>query len=130
MAPIEIVRGKPESATRTMKQAVRFARRLDRRRIRHHAVFPLLLDTEAVVCKVAIGQRCINIFDDGSFTRSLLRNDGHCDGRAFIAQSNRMHAVYLAMAAADRKCGFLTYARANLNIAIEERRHHERTHAI
>lgn len=112
-----------------VKHVTRFARRLVKRGI-YHAAFPAVICDGRSACKVIIGQRQVNVFDDGSHTRSLLRTDGHFDDRAFLAQSNRMHALYLGMAASARLYGLKAHARADLSTATQERLHHERTRSI
>lgn len=129
MVRIEVVRGRPDSATPIVKQAVRFARRLRERCIDHQAVFPLLLDSGATVCKIDVGRRTVNLFADGSCVPSLRSAHGF-DRAAFATQGQRAHALLLIMARDDRKLGHKQHARRAVQLAIEERRSHERASSI
>lgn len=128
---LEMPHGRPSNTPTLIKHALRFARRLRRRDI-YPFEFPAMVDDGRSVCKVKVGKRVVNIFDDGTCTRSLmlpssnLRPRGGFDHAAFIAQSNRMHALYLGMAAHARGLGLKAAARADLTTAIQERLHHER----
>lgn len=121
----EIIHGAQSAAPALVKHAVRFGRRLRDHNI-YHGVFPSLIDDEATVCKVAVGRRVANIFKDGSFTASLRTVDRDFERGAFIAQSNRMHAILLDLASHARARGLKAHARADLQLAAQERRHHER----
>jgi hypothetical protein len=129
---LEITVGRPSEAPKLVKQAVRFGRRLREHGI-HNYEFPSLVDDARYVCKVTVGRRMVNIFDDGSLTPSLLKPEiwpfpqGRLDPTALAAQSNRMHALYLEMAAHARRSRRKDSARANLNTAIQERLSNERT---
>ncbi len=102
MHVLEISHGRQSAAPALVKHSIRFARRL-----REHGIwsygFPPLIDDTTVSTRVAVGSRRINIFDDGSFTRSLMRSGGEYDNPAFAAQSQRMHAIYLDLAAHARR---------------------------
>lgn len=121
MHHLEITRGRQSAAPSLVKHAIRFGRRLREHNIWFYG-FPPLIDDKSVVCRINVGARNINIFNDGSFTRSLMEPGGAYDNSAFAAQCQRMHAIYLDMAAHARRCGLKASARANLNIATEERR--------
>jgi len=128
---LEVPVGSPSKAPALAKHAVRFCRRLRARGILNFEA-PSILDDSRHVIKVRVGRRMVNIFDDGTYTASLMRPPtylfpkGRFDYAAFSAQSNRMHAIYLAQAAHARKCGLKFAARADLTTAIQERLHHER----
>src|SRR4051794_7670857 len=100
--PLEILRGRPTNAPALVKHAVRFGRRLRQHGI-CYAEFPSLINDGRSACKIIIGARMVNVFDDGSCMRSLMRSDNSLDGRAFLAQSHRMHAIYLSMARESRR---------------------------
>lgn len=129
MHRLEIPRGRKSDAPAIIKQAIRFGRRLRRRGI-HNYVFPSLLDDGATVCKVDVGRRVVNIFPDGSFTASLRDRNRSFERGAFVAQSNRMHAIFLGMAGSARQRGQKSYARADIELATQERRYHECTSSI
>lgn len=122
MNRLEIIRGRASVASPLVKQAIRFGRRL-----RQHGIwtysFPSFVEDGRSAIKVYVGSRAVNIFDDGSVTRGLLRVDGHIDGRAVVAQCRRMHAVYLIIAAESRRAGRKRAAFDHLKFAIEERIH-------
>lgn len=122
---LEVPIGHKTNTPPLVKHAVRLGRRMRARGI-WYAEFPPFIDDGRNACKVIIGARQINVFDDGSYTRSLLRADGQPDGRAFLAQSYRMHAIYMAMGASARLNGLLACARGDLQLATQERLHHER----
>lgn len=118
---LEVVRGKPESAIPLVKHAVRLARRIRRHRI-HHAVFPCFVRTGDPCCRVEVGTRIVTLMDDGSCHPSLLRdknNSGdHC---AMNAHHNRVHAIYMQMAAQSRAMRWYAAVRIDLLNAKEER---------
>lgn len=105
----------------------RFVHRLRRHGI--EATIAAFVDDGRTCCKVIVGRRKVNVFNDGACTRSLQLTNDHFDHPAFIAQSHRMHAVYLGMAADFRRPGFAAQARAFLADATLERKHHERARA-
>ncbi len=130
MRALEVPHGRQSGTSALIKHAVRFGRRLRLHGI-HHAIFPALVEDGRSACKVQIGKRNVNVFDDGTFTPSLMLPErwprpAGFDQSAFRAQSNRMHAIYLGMAAHARRHGMKASARADLTVATQERLHHER----
>lgn len=126
VGPFRIYR--PSARAALLRHTKRFARRLRDHGIYHYSL-PVFIASGQSAAKIPVGARIVNVFDDGSCTRSLMRANNSFDNRAFVAQSNRMHAIYLAMAADARRLGMFAQARADLNTAIEERKHHERARA-
>lgn len=126
---LEITVGRPSDAPSLVKQAIRFGRRLRRHHI-YHAAFPSWIDGSQSVCRVAVGRRVVNIFSDGSHVSSLRNRDGQYDNKAFDAQSNRMHALYLGLAQHARSLGFPGHARGHLELATQERQSYERSRTV
>jgi len=122
---LEVIRGKPESAIPLVKHAVRFSRRL-RQHCIENAVFPLFVRHGESCCKIEVGNRLVTLMDDGSFHASLLplkRNGLHTfDPLAMKAHHNRVHALYMSMAAQSRANRWYQAARIDLSIATEERK--------
>lgn len=125
---LEVIHGRSSEAPALVRHAVRFGRRLRQRGI--HGVFPALVDDDLSTCMVAVGRRVVRIFADGSFTTSLRDRDRNFERGAFVAQINRMHAIFLWMARDARVLGLKSRARTDLFFATQERRHHERTNQI
>jgi len=95
------------------------------RRLREQGIRYTVLPGTGQSRKVTVGNRTINVFSDGSCTRSLLRPNGRFDHGASDAQGNRMHAGYLATASELRKIGNKKSADFFVMAATEERIHHE-----
>ncbi len=121
---LEVVRGKPDSAPPLVKQAVRLARRLRNRRI-YNVTFPSFVRRGEEVCRIEVGRRIVTLLADGSCHASLIPfkrgSSERYDRHAMLAHTNRMHALYMTMAAEDRRRHWLAAARVTLNLATQER---------
>jgi hypothetical protein len=100
---------------------VRFGRRLRQHHI-HHGQFPSIVDDSRESYPIVVGKRVVNVFNDGQTTACLRPVDGVYDKKAMAAARNRWHAHWLASAGTCRRLGWIKSARADLTVAIEERR--------
>lgn len=118
---VEVPVGYKSSTPAIIKHLVRFGRRLREHRI-HSAIFPSIVDDEHKHQRVLVGRRIINVFDNGDVQPSLVVVDDIYDRSALSTHFTRWHAFWLNSAGACRRHGWLKAARADLNIAIAERR--------
>jgi hypothetical protein len=118
---VEVPVGRRSSTPLLVKHLVRFGRRLRAHHIQH-ANFPAIVDDSRTSYPVRVGNRVVNVFNDGQTTACLRPVDGVYDRYAMLAARNRWHALWLNSAGKARRMGWFKAARADLTIAIEERR--------
>lgn len=118
---LEVPVGRKSSTPAIVKRMVRFGRRLREHGI-HDGQFPSIVDDDHRHQRIRVGKRIVNVFDDGTMQPALLDVDKIYDAHAITAHRNRWHAFWLTQAGVSRRMGWTKAARADLNIAIEERR--------
>lgn len=114
----------PNNAPAIVKRCIRFARRLRQRDI-HDTYFPSFVDDTRDSATVLVGNRVVQIHDDGTCTQQLkpvrIGTVWRFDRQGMPAFRARSHARFLNGAAVDRRHGWSMSARAMLSLAASDR---------
>lgn len=122
---LELHSGAPSDVPVSVKQAIRFARRLRGHRV-HTAQFPPLIDADHGV-SIRVGSRIILITAQGQMLSQVrplaVKGEWHFDPQALRCFRARQHANSLEWAAQARRCRLYRSARVLIECAAHDRRY-------
>lgn len=103
-----------------IKHAIRMFERLRKRNI-WPIDGPRVIEPGTTHIMVRAGKRALVLDDTGAYRASLRSVDGVTDPHAYSAHYNRTHAMWLGIAAEDRRRGWTKIVPGHIKIAMLDR---------